>query len=86
MPTDLTNVYDHPAVILEEDCYPVVAGRLRYYEITHGVTFAALDNEALQDVRAAYEQLAATSLDPAEIIWAAQELKRTIACLLGLED
>lgn len=63
MSTDLTKIYDHPAVLLAKearqgddvfaDHFTTAASRLRGYEQTKGVTFTALDNEALAAVREA---------------------------------
>lgn len=48
---DLTKVADHPARLLDAEDHHSAAAHLRDYEHDHGVTFAALDNNALEYVR-----------------------------------
>jgi hypothetical protein len=55
MSTDLTTVRDHPAAILANEAKdPAGSVHLLMYEVDHKVTFAALDNDALDAVRTAY--------------------------------
>ena len=56
---DLKKVNDHPGTLLRKHGSPgeISAELLRQYEDANGVTFAALDNDALADVRTAYDRL-----------------------------
>lgn len=100
IPNDLKTVYDHPAVILEDfdefavptDGPRACAGLLRKWEAKHGVTFAALDNDALRDVREAYSRKTDAYGIGAEESHAYLEscrladLESAINDLLGLDD
>jgi hypothetical protein len=98
MSTDLKTVHDHPATLLEQRKRMVVvtnttpeqalaaAKALRAYERNEKVTFAALDNDALQAVREAYAE---TRLDRgigglSGEGWS--DLADAVNALLGLED
>lgn len=94
MSTDLTTVPDHPAAVLAN--HPTLdavtrgesAAVLRTYEQRHGVTFAALDNDALAALRAAW----AMPEDAQNDAGRQQQVERWAAIedaardLLGLED
>lgn len=90
MPTDLTTVQDHPAIVLRTSAvrdgdadHPHLAAirALRSYEGNHKVTFAALDNETLKDVRDRYH-----ALDRARSIQATGDFEQAVSDLLGLSD
>lgn len=89
MPTDLTAVRDHPAAILAaipQGASPQPTGLLAAlalleHEERHGVTFAALDNDALASVREAYDALDNTEPTFEQV----RDLARSVADLLGLE-
>jgi hypothetical protein len=65
---DLTNAFDHPANVLSNyaldafregngqygGAYATASTRLRAYEVEHGVTFVALDNDALHALTEAW--------------------------------
>lgn len=94
---DLTNAYDHPARVLEDVAtkrlssgeikLPTVAvvavaiTDLREYEAENDVTFAALDNETLLEVRRAYR-----ALDGDTTMKSTNEFEAAVAALLGLDD
>ena len=73
--TDLTTARDHPAVVLTHSGFSDAADVLYNYEREGDVTFAALDNSALEAVVEAYED----GTDPSEFISA-------VVDLLGLGD
>lgn len=92
MPTDLTQVHDHPARMLDMRNGPTdlftaheCAEYLLVYERAKGVTFAALDHDALAAVREAFEQVqsAGNAFDCAQ---AGQDLAEAVNQLLGLRD
>jgi selenocysteine lyase/cysteine desulfurase len=93
MNTDLTKVQDHPATVLRTEAtthsitssvYITGAETLESYEKEHGVTFAALDNDALEAVREAHEAFHnADSADSYQV--AATSLADAVRDLLGLE-
>jgi hypothetical protein len=91
MGTDLTAVHDHPAVLLDREAVTFAAEgatitvesfrrsatRLRSYEQDHGVTFAALDNDALAYVRHTYDAATSrmsTGEDVADFVGAVRDL------------
>lgn len=91
---DLTTVHDHPATVLDQ-CegpmfYVIAAAALRRYEQQNGVTFVALDNEALTAVRAAYEHTVAVEetpdFDNYALVSALDDLRLAVVDLLGLDD
>lgn len=92
MSTDLLTVHDHPVNVLREgmkawDYIPFSgpATVIRTYEKEHDVTFAALDNDALQEVREAYN----TFLDAQDGYIpprGGSDLANAISALLGLDD
>ena len=90
MATDLTKVNDHPAALLEtgnlNDVKTEVdaARALRRYEQDRGVTFAALDNEALARVREAYDRANTVRTDDRES--ALSDFQDAVSDLLGLSD
>lgn len=94
MATDLTKVQDHPTALLRkaaeeshylkgtpvaQSAFKAAADTLKEHEKENGVTFAALDNEALARVAEAYE----TYRDDVEHPGV---LASAIADLLGLDD
>lgn len=87
----LNTVHDHPAVLLlaagETDLASSVARDaatiLRDYEASHSVTFAALDNDALAEVRKAYDLLIGGGSKNEGLIMA--DLVNGIRDLLGLD-
>lgn len=99
MATDLKTVYDHPARVLNTyaadayardgdtsargNAYSTAATRLLGYELENGITFAALDNETLDAVRAAWQQV--TSGEGNQGL-AMADLVGEIRDLLGLEE
>lgn len=60
------------------------ARALRTYETHHNVTFAALDNDALAQVREAYDGL--YSADPLRADLAVGDLVSALCSLLGLDS
>ena len=84
MPTDLTKVNDHPVPLIGKE-WPAAADFLRWYEQGKGVTFAALDNDALARVREAYA-LDVAARTPEEMFTANADLVGAGRDLLGLED
>lgn len=85
MATDLRHVGDHPSVLLDEN-HPMQALLLRIHERGHDVTFAALDNEALKDVREAYAQsLGGYHPTVGEIARNLRDLMDAVDRLLGME-
>lgn len=82
MSTDLTTVRDHPARLLDEDA----AGVLRDYEATNDVTFAALDNDVLANVREFYEGVRVFRHDESQRVYVLEYLAGAVSELLGLED
>lgn len=100
MATDLTKVNDHPVTLLRKHAeehhrrlnHPALAAAvesaaetLRAHEQEHGVTFAALDNEALSRVAEAYERVS-TSGPGYKQDFAEVDLADAIRDLLGLGD
>lgn len=79
--TDLTTRRDHPSAILDKGGRTAAAARLRVHEQEFGVTFAALDNDALTAVREAYE---AKRANPSDNLGG--DLADAIRDLLGLDD
>jgi hypothetical protein len=87
---DLTQAHDHPAALLrhQRHCRTGAAAEiLRDYESDKGVTFAALDNGALEDVTKAYETLRLAEQGWVNGIFpAARDLLDALDALLGLRD
>jgi DNA polymerase III psi subunit len=93
---DLRNVYDHPANVLASkaaesrthfnhaDAWGLrrAADVLRDYELKKDVTFAALDNEILEQVREAQKECWVLSDHP-EFSEAAEKLVSAVDSLLG---
>jgi hypothetical protein len=83
MPTNLTTVRDHPAAILQADNFQYAARSLTDYEVEHKITFAALDNDALAEVRAQY---AIDPFDAPSTVGLLNDLRAAVNSLLGLDD
>lgn len=91
MATDLAVIHDHPATLLSQqaslgsdtyaDGMATAASFLRGYERTGGVTFAALDNDALSAVKEAWE-----ALGPSAFLSPVSDLHSAVQALLGLGD
>ena len=86
MPIDLKRCSDHPAAIIDDfneavngcKLFPTtVANELRQYERDNGVTFAALDNDMLAEVKREYDRY---------VMGKTNALGAAIDALLGLED
>jgi len=102
MSTDLTKVQDHPATLIEAaskvhgdhlsakftEGFHAAGNYLRGVETGRGVTFAALDNDALEAVREAYK----VSVEAKRVgythlaLQADADLRSAIGDLLGLND
>ena len=81
MAMDLTTAHDHPAVLLTERRQEMAATILRDYESERGITFAALDNDTLASLRAAYE-----AIDGPNSGQAMADLVNAVGDLLGLGE
>lgn len=99
MATDLKQVQDHPARILwdiaerngarlkapaSEAAFKAAAERLHAHEQENGVTFAALDNDALARVAESYDLLTGGGSVNRDLVQ--QDLNDAIRDLLGLGD
>lgn len=92
MAIDLSAVRDHPARIIREYAGDFVeevtingaAAHLEAYEAREGVTFAALDNDALEEVREEYAKVRDLACDMN--YFGAQRLADAVNSLLGLDD
>ena len=95
MPTDLNLVSDHPVALLRKAAqdnhdrthaplvsaaYEAAAETLRKHQREQGVTFAALDNDALARVAETYAAYTDGSVE------GGGELAAAVADLLGLSD
>lgn len=85
MATDLTTARDHPAALLDAAANPYPASILWKYERDNGVTFAALDNDALAAVREAYARMQEAPRNSGDRNLARIDLADAVADLLGLE-
>lgn len=87
---DLTNVHDHPANVLANltglDAFELgkAPQYLRGYEQDHNVTFAALDNDVLAEIRRIQGVLHSTVRpDPAEYHDLLDEINNLIGAVEG---
>lgn len=98
MSTDLRIVRDHPVNLLTDWYAPQAAGPqgerafldtarvLRSYEEKNAVTFAALDNDALDQVREAFSNLHNGAWSEQSDWSKAMQLAEAVSALLGMDD
>lgn len=90
MPTDLKTTQSHPAVILrgeghrhEIPGHTAAASALEAYEVSHDVTFVALDTEDLDDLRAEIASMRNATQSVGDRI--ARDIATLVARMLDLE-
>lgn len=89
---DLATIHDHPIQVLLRTpgipvgTYTAAVRRLSDYEAEHKVTFTALDNDTLANLREAYEASMVALPNTGDHRAVDVDVLRAVADLLGLEE